>query len=132
MDFSDNYLNYKEYKKLGGTLDQTPFNILEFQAQKEIDKLTFGRLKDLDEQINEVKMCIFELINTLDSYSLDINTNENKGIASENIDGYSVTYKSTTSEDIKAKNNEIKDIIESYLSDCVLDNGIPYLYRGTK
>lgn len=132
MDFSDNYLNYKEYKKLGGTLDQTPFNILEFQAQKEIDKLTFGRLKDLDEQINEVKMCIFELINTLDSYSLDINNSENKGIASENIDGYSVTYKSTTSEDIKAKNNEIKDIIESYLSDCVLDNGIPYLYRGTK
>lgn len=132
MDFSDNYLNYKEYKKLGGTLDQTPFNILEFQAQKEIDKLTFGRLKDLDEQINEVKMCVFELINTLEGYSLDINTSKNKGIASENIDGYSVTYKSTTSEDIKAKNNEIKDIIESYLSDCVLDNGIPYLYRGTR
>ena len=132
MDFGDKYLNYTEYKKLGGTLDQTPFNILEFNARKEIDKLTFGRLKGLDEQINEVKMCVFDLINTLESYDLNTNSSENKGIASENIDGYSITYKSMTSEDIKTKNSEISNIIEKYLSDCVLDNGIPYLYRGTR
>ena len=37
MEFSGQYLTYLEYKALGGTLDQTPFNILEFEARRQID-----------------------------------------------------------------------------------------------
>ena len=128
MDFGEQYLTYKEYKELGGGLEQTSFNIIEFEARKEIDKFTFGRLKELDEQINEVKMCIFELISSLDGYSKD--TSRNKAIASESTDGYSVSYKNMSSDDTKAKNSELRNIIERYLSDCVLLDGTPYLYRG--
>ena len=57
MEFTKQYLTYEEYQELGGTLEETPFNILELEAQKNIDKYTFDRLKDLEEQINEVKIC---------------------------------------------------------------------------
>mgnify|MGYP006974354157 CR=1 FL=1 len=63
MEFSGQYLTYDEYKAIGGTIDQTPFNILEFNARKEIDEETQGRLIGLIEQCEEVKMCMFELIN---------------------------------------------------------------------
>ena len=38
MEFSGQYLNYEEYKSLGGTLDIMPFNILEFESRKELMK----------------------------------------------------------------------------------------------
>ena len=130
MDFDEQYLTYAEYQDLGGTLNEVPFNILEFQARKEVDKYTFGRLKNLDEQVEEVKLCVFNLINNLEGYNKDLT--KNKTIASENTDGYSITYKTLSSDDINAKNSEIKNIIETYLSSCQLKDGTPYLYRGLK
>ena len=44
MEFKGQYLTYQEYKALGGTLDEMPFNLLEFNARKKIDERTFGRL----------------------------------------------------------------------------------------
>ena len=57
---------------------------------------------------------------------------QNKAIASENTDGYSITYKSASSNDMLVKNNELSDIVRTYLIDCKLENGTPYLYRGIK
>ena len=48
MDFSEQYLTYAEYRSLGGTLDITPFNLLEFEARRKIDIRTFNRLKGTD------------------------------------------------------------------------------------
>ena len=47
MEFSEQYLNYEEYKSLGGTLDIMPFNILEFESRKRIDERTQNRLKNI-------------------------------------------------------------------------------------
>lgn len=124
MEFSGKYLTYDEYQELGGTLAEMPFNLLEFKARKEIDKYTFGRLKDLTNQEKEVKLCIYNLINVID------NPNENKGIASESTNGYSVSYESATTETEKANNMEIKNAIYTYLAECKLEDGTPYLYRG--
>ena len=44
MEFKGQYLTYKEYKALGGSLDQTPFNLLEFEARKKVDEKTQRRL----------------------------------------------------------------------------------------
>ena len=74
------YLTYNEYQELGGTLDQTSFNLLEFEARQIIDKYTFGRLKELDTQNQEVKLCVYKLITLGNSYkALE---NQNKGVAS--------------------------------------------------
>ena len=45
MEISGQYLTYVEYKALGGTLTETPFKILEFEARQNVDKYTFGRFK---------------------------------------------------------------------------------------
>jgi len=128
MEFKNQYLTYAEYVELGGTLDETPFNILELEAQKNVDKYTFGRLKKLEEQINEVKVCIYELIGIINTYKSY--EKQNKSISSENIDGYSISYNQVIENVSKSKINEIKGIIKTYLADCYLENGTPYLYVG--
>lgn len=129
MTFEGQYLTYAEYTELGGSaIGEMPFNLLEFEARKEIDKRTFGRLKNLNEQIQEVKLCENKLITTLKAYA--DNNDRNRNIVSENTDGYSVSYAGITSELTKTQMSEVKNIIEVYLDECKLDDGTPYLYRG--
>ena len=128
MEFNNQYLTYNEYVELGGTLEETPFNLLEFGAQKVVDKYTFGRLVDLESQINEVKLCIFELIK-ISSESL-ANSNRDKSISSETIDGYSVSYAQSSEALIEAQTSMLKETVKTYLSECYLEDGTPYLYCG--
>ena len=106
MEFKKQYLTYNEYKELGGTLRETPFNILELEAQKNIDKYTTGKLKDLEEQINEVKICAFKLIELLNTYNAY--ENQNKSISSESTDGYSISYSQAT-ENVSKSKHQCKD-----------------------
>lgn len=128
MEISGQYLSYNEYKGLGGTLDQTPFNLLEYNARKKIDEKTFGRLQDLEQQPEEVKLCIFQLINVINNYS---NNDINKSISSESIDGYSISYTNPNKTITEAKNSELDDIINTYLSNTIV-NEVPVLFRGVK
>lgn len=128
MEFSGQYLTYEEYRSLGGTLDLPSFNLLEFEARQNIDKYTYGRLKELDKQIQDTKMCDYKLITMVESYNKQ--ETQNKGVSSESTDGYSVSYLAPSTNITEAKNSEIKGIIEEYLIDCKLDDGTPYLYRG--
>ena len=132
MEFSRQYLTYDEYKALGGTIDQTPFNLLEFEARRKIDERTFGRLKNVVEIPQEVKMCVFALINTLKSYGSSTESG-NKNIASETTDGYSVSYVTGGSieENIKAKDVEINGVIRTYLLGVIVDEE-HILYLGVK
>lgn len=128
MEFEGQYLTYDEYEELGGDLPEMPFNLLEFEARQEIDKYTFGRLKELKTQVDEVKLCIYKIINYLNSYNQLLNTNG--AVASENTDGYSISYSKLSSNDTDAKNNAIKGIVKTYLIDCKLDDDTPYMYCG--
>ena len=136
MDIKGQYLAYAEYRGLGGTLNLVPFNLLEFEARKQIDKYTFGRLINLEEQVQEVKVCIYNLIGLINKYANETKnaSEDGKKIASESIDGYSVSYSTTKLTEIKAvvqsKQTEIADIIQTDLSTCKLEDGTPYLYRG--
>lgn len=128
MEFDNQYLIYQEYLELGGTLEEAPFAILELEARQNVNKYTFGRLKNLDKQTIEVKTCIYKLIGLLENYG-DYNK-KNAGISSESIDGYSVSYGDTGLSVSEAKNNEIKNVIRTYLAECKLEDGTPYLYAG--
>ena len=122
MEIKGQYLTYQDYKALGGTLDLTPFNLLEFEARKEVDDCTYGRLKKLDTQIEDVKLCIMALMNKIQKYNKIDN-----GKSSESVGSYSVTYNKPVSKEEK---QERRGIISSYLSECKLEDGTPYLYRG--
>ena len=130
MEFSGQYLNYNEYRLLGGTLDQTPFNLLEYEARRKIDERTQGRLKNVANMPQEVKMCVFALINSINSYGSSTE-GSNKNIASESTDGYSVSYVTggTIQEIIKSKSVELDDIIRTYLIGVIV-NGQHIMYLG--
>ena len=133
MEFSGQYLTYEEYKGLGGTIDLTPFNLLEFEARRKIDIRTQDRLKgfESDEIPQEVKLCVYALINSIVIFSNT--TNKIGNVSSENIDGYSVTYitPNQIGEVVMSKNKELDDIITTYLLGVVF-NKEHLLYLGVK
>lgn len=127
MEFEGQYLTYQEYKALGGTLDEMPFNLLEFNARKKIDERTFGRLVDKGQEYKEVKLCVYNMITTLNSYSFY--DTQNKAISSESTDGYSISYGTPQKSITEAKNSELEDVIDTYLSNLIVDD-VSVLYRG--
>lgn len=127
MEFKGQYLTYQEFKALGGTLDEMPFNLLEYNARMKINERTFGRLVDKGQEYQEVKLCIYNMITTLNSYS-SYDT-QNKAISSESTDGYSISYGTPQKSTTEAKNSELEDIMNSYLANIMIDN-VPVLYRG--
>lgn len=125
MEFSGQYLTYDEYRLMGGTLEIMPFNLLEYNARKVLNKRTQYRL--LKREISEdVKICIYAMINSIYSYSNETNIT-NRNIASENTDGYSVSYITTAQiqDAIKSKKSELEDIMFNHLD-------IDLLYLGVK
>ena len=134
MEFSGQYLTFTEYKGLGGTLAEMPFNLLEFESRRLVDIRTQNRLKEVNAHDipQEVKLCIFDLVRTINSYIVSIDSAKgDSNIASENIDGYSVTYVKSTQikEIIQSRSAEINDIIETYLLQVVFD-GEHLMYLG--
>lgn len=131
MTFEGQYLTYAEYQALGGSaIGEMPFNLLEFEARKQIDVRTQRRVVNQATIPDEVKVCDYHLINKIDSY---INSEiEVKGnVASENTNGYSVTYLTADQIEqvIKLHAKELNDIMINDLYGVVV-NGVAILYPG--
>ena len=133
MTFEGQYLTYAEYQALGGSaIGNMPFNLLEFEARRLIDIKTFNRLKSGENIPQEVKLCDYQLINSIKSYYDTINGINNEGNkASESTDGYSVSYitKKQVKDIIETNKEEYNNIIDKYLM-FVIYNNEHLLYRG--
>ena len=130
MEFSGQYLTYEEYRALGGTLTETPFNLLEFEARKCIDLRTQKRLVDIENIPEEVKLCDFHLINKIEKYAESMNS-IGGNVKSENTDGYSISY-ATASEIsgiVNSKSVELDDIIMTDLFGLIV-NGEHVIFVG--
>lgn len=137
MEFEGQYLTYAEYKALGGTLDQTPFNLLEFESRRTIDMRTQNRLKGFENDIpQEVKLCEFSLIEKIGKYANENNELSVSGnIASESTDGYSISYITLDKikEIVKSRKSEINDTIRDYLLEVEFnDQHLMYVGRDDK
>lgn len=132
MEFSEQYLTYEEFMTLGGTISKMPFNILEFEARNKINNRTQNRINNMKDKPQEVKLCVNAMINTLVQYVVDNSKGINKNIASESIDGYSVSFitGSQVQEAIKSKKSELEDIMQTYLGNVRTSDNIPVLYLG--
>ena len=121
MTFEGQYLTYAEYQALGGSaIGEMPFNLLEFEARRKIDIRTFDRLKGIDSEDipQEVKLCVYALINSINEFANSTsNISSNGNVASENTDGYSISYVTSDkiSDIVKSKSVELEDIIRTYL-----------------
>ena len=127
MEFNNQYLTYEDYKSLGGTLDEMPFNILELKARQIINERTQNRLKNVEKIPQEVKICVYDLIQIINKYNNSKNSTSSN-ISSENTDGYSVTYKSGT-ELTEEQKKQYDDVMETDLYGVIVDN-TPILYLG--
>lgn len=104
------YLDYDEYQSMGGTLNQTEYDRLEYRARMALDNATFNRITNADER---VKRCIFELVDLMAN-----NSNGNAEVASISNDGYSVNYVSGgNGSSLSAR---IYSIIHTYFSNTDL------------
>lgn len=138
MTFEGQYLTYLEYKDIiesigGSPMEEMPFNLLEFEARRKIDIRTQNRLKEIDDIPQEVKLCVLNLINSIESYLKVTNEASIGNVASENTDGYSISYITADriSEVVKSKNDELDDIIRTYLLGVIVNNE-HIMYLGVK
>jgi major membrane immunogen (membrane-anchored lipoprotein) len=120
MEFKNNYLTYGEYVTYEGDIPEMSFKRLEYKAEKEIDKKTFGRFKKINQYPTELKMCILDMIDIYDKQ------NKSGNIKSESDGDYSVTYETANSNE---SNKNIDELIKTWLSEVKV-NGIPVLYCG--
>lgn len=129
MTFTNQYLSYNEYKELGGTLDELPFDLIEFECRKIIDERTQKRLTAEGVTIpQEVKICEYKMINSVTKYQETFETTK-ANVKSENTDGYSVSYNDDIKEIIKSKNEELNVLISTYLFGVIV-NKEHILYIG--
>lgn len=138
MTFEGQYLTYAEYQELGGSaIGEMPFNLLEFEARKQIDLRTQKRLVGQSEIPNEVKLCTYHLIDKIKGYadSTSSASSSDGSISSESTDGYSISYNQVNAtqiqEIIKSKNVELEDIILTDLYGVVV-NKEHVIYNGVK
>ena len=102
------YLTYDDYKIDGGNRNNTDFNRLCFRACKEIDNLTQNKCQKLKTIPDEVKRCVFELVNYFEKNAANGSVS---AVSSFGNDGYSVSY-----VDKKTAEQQIFDVVYTYLS----------------
>lgn len=140
------YLTFEEYQAYGGTLDETSFQDLEFDAESTINWYTFNRLfKDEWKAVLEteqLKRCVYQLIR-IKQLELELLASggmgggiawkKEPGIIRESNDGVTTEYSVLSTGELLAYANGSrpkKDIIDRYLGCIVNDLGRKLLYRG--
>ena len=133
------YLTYAEYASMGGTLAETTFNNLEFEAEALVNWYTFNRLKNDTTYPDELKRLMYYLINMAaikgnliaQSGGEGVSANGGGTIASQSNDGVSVSYNVLSAKDlfgsIKA---DCETAIQQYLQGVMNEMGRKLLYRG--
>lgn len=133
-------LTFAEYTEMGGTLtDENQFNTYDFEAESIIHWHTFDRLKKETSYSDEVKQCVFMIVNliadkyaTLNASSGDVQSSSFVGqIASQSNDGVETRYVSLSPYNLLTFcGKEIDDIINYCLRNAVNSLGRKLLYRG--
>jgi len=132
------YLTYEEYQNMGGTLDETTFDDLEFQAEALINWYTFNRLKNDTVFPEELKRLMKYLIGLaysksgmLDASGSGNSDNAGKMIASQSNDGVSISYNILSAKDaMDSIKSEGESAIQQYLQGVMNEAGRKLLYRG--
>ena len=142
------YLTYQEYQNMGGTLDETAFNDLEFDAESTINWYTFNRLQrpEWSSALNTdgLKRCVYQLIklkqmedallaSSSGGFGASGGWTKEAGITQESNDGVSVSYNTLSSGELMGFVNGGKTkegLVNQYLG-CIVNNlGRKLLYRG--
>ena len=132
------YLTYAEYQAMGGTLDETTFDDLEFEAEALVNWYTFNRLKNDTTFPEELKRLMKYLINLINAQHGAITSSANgetagagSNITSQSNDGVSISYNvMNASELAQMCKQEAGEAINKYLQGVMNEAGRMLLYRG--
>lgn len=119
------YLEYKEYRELGGILDEAAFNMYGTDAEIKVSTATRQRIYNVNDDTKTiVKICIARIV--------DIVKEERKSLSGTRVtssghDGFSQSFGVPTAAEYSAK---ISEIIDDFLGEQSDRDGIPLLYRG--
>jgi len=132
------YLLYSEYQDMGGTLDETTFNDISFEAEARINWYTFNRLENETEIPEKVKKCMFYLIRLINDQRNTTGVGTESGtsgvgatVASQSNDGVSISYNVLSASDAsKLIEDSLKQAVRMYLQGAKNSLGQNLLYRG--
>lgn len=132
------YLTYEEYQTMGGTLDETTFGDLEFEAEALVNWYTFNRLKNDSVFPVELKRLMKYLVNLLRIKGNILNSSDNgstqgsgSAITSQSNDGVSVSYNVLSAAEVaETCKQDAADAIKQYLQGVMNEAGQLLLYRG--
>ena len=130
------YLTYQEYTEMGGTLDETAFNNLEFEAEALVNWYTFNRLKKDTNLPDELKRLMKYLIGLAAEKGNLIGASGSgdaagKVVSSQSNDGVSISYNVLSASDLmQSIQDEGKKAINTYLQGVMNEAGRLLLYRG--
>lgn len=133
------YLTFAEYQEYGGTLEETAFCQLEFEARTVIDWWTFNRLQNETSFPEAVKRCVYKLISLINDKQMamvvDTSNGENgtvkAGLTHESNDGVSASYNTLSAKEaVDAVRSDIETTIKMCLSGVRNSLGHKLLYRG--
>lgn len=133
------YLTYNEYLAMNGTLSETAFIDLEYEARMYIDLVTYNRLKNEIEIPEAVKEAMYHLIKVIQVKQAAMNIpsgdeevdSQSVAIASQSNDGVSVSYNILSARDIiETSQKEIDDMLNRYLQGIRNSLGHRLLYKG--
>lgn len=130
------YLTHDEYLEFGGTLDESQFTNFAFQAEAQLNRATFNRLKKDNEFPIEVKLLMKYLVDLAErkhnAFALGKGTSDGGTyITSQSNDGVSISYAGMAPSDfIKLSEKDALTAIQSYLEGVTNEAGRKLLYRG--
>ena len=120
------YIDFEEYKEIGGVLDVTAFNRNIDRACAFIDASTQNRLQSVLEVSTKVKACVRDLVEYLAN-----NVSSGKAVTSKSQSAGGVSesesYATKTNDEM---NYEMFNIVYDYLATEKDDRGTPLMYRG--
>jgi hypothetical protein len=120
------YLTYEDYKKIGGTLDDTAFNRNIDRACGIIDNATHKRIENMAVIPQQAKSLCRDLVEYLAN---NITNNTVISSKSQSAGGVSESESYVIHSD-EEKTREIENMIKDYLLYEFDDNGTSLLYRG--
>ena len=125
------YLTYDEYVSYGGAMiPETDFALAEFKARSRIDRMTLGRVQNMQTVPDAVKMAMMVIMKVDAKFSADSQV-DSAIVSSFSTDGYSESY-GGTSEQTNAIEKQTTEAVAKMLFGVLDDHGVPLIYRGVQ
>lgn len=116
----DKFLTFDEYQTMGGTLDETKFDRIEYRSEK----IILSRIHQNIEIDEDLKRCMYELIEYLNK---SVSNGAISNIKSVTNDGYSMTMNVSSNKKQYDDLYGINGIINTYLYKYIRSRGVSYV-----